>query len=327
MTGINSEMGRYFVQPGMQACKKAILLANIQDETALKNVLHAWGVYVPGDYLHNQWIDWLVAYARQFSRVIEAYFKDEVDLNKLCRDFIRFCFKNGILVDRDKTLESFAEHDARSDEALKKELSAFDYKEEVSLLGFGLGNGDYEKSIASYLIEKECTRSVKIYGFDPHSKEIPGVSLLNPETFITGENKPSFDIIIARWVLHHVALEDRWAHLSHCINCTEPGAIIAIVEHGYWQQSLSKPDDKKIYHLLNAIFDVIANIGIRSPWFTDTAPDMGTDFFVDYLEDRDFLAIKSSKKNNIVQSMYDIGPTFPNQTICSMKIRSMDPRS
>ena len=81
--------------------------------------------------------------------------------------------------------------------------------------------------------------------------------------------------------------------------------------------------DTKLYYLLNAIFDMVANIGIRPQWFTNTAPHIGENFFIHYLTDKDFSEIKRNVHFDMTQDIYDVGPAFPNQTLCSMKVQRL----
>jgi hypothetical protein len=300
--------------------KKAIIPAFIKNKHALRSTLHQLGVYTPSKYLHDHYCHWLSAYACQAQpTILKNYFIDKAGLNSVCQDFIKFCFNENITLDKEKTLQAFEPHDAVSDSAVKKELAKLECKNEINLLGFGLGNGYYEKSIAEHLLNQGLAKSVKIYGFDPFGEKTEGVEFLTKEQLIANK-MPIFDIVIARWVLHHVALQDRWPDFINCINNAKPGTLVLIVEHGFLQDHFSN-EDRKLYYLLNATFDIVANIGIRPHWFTSTAPDIGANFFIHYLQPQDFAAIKNGAAIQLTQNIYDIGPNFPNQTICAMKIK------
>lgn len=128
-----------------------------------------------------------------------------------------------------------------------------------------------------------------------------------------------YDVIIARWSLHHVKLDNRWADLSDCINQCNPDASIIFIEHGFLQNTHAAAE-KKLYELLNALFDIIANIGLRPTYFTETAHSFGEHFFIHYLEPNDFISIcKNSSAHIISRNIYDVGPNFPNQTICCFR--------
>lgn len=293
------------------------VLTILQNPAVLKENLHKQGVYLPGKYLHDHFTWWLSQYARQFPLSLEAYFTNKIELNSLCQEFIQFCFKHHIFLNKEKTLKSFEYHDAVSDKALKQELALFSYKPKINILGFGLGTGHYEKNIAEYFIQNRLAESVKIYGFDPYAENSNEIEFLTATQLVTNQH-PAFDVITARWVLHHISLKERWTHFVDCINRSKPGAMVFVVEHGF----LQKPSlifDKKLYWLLNATFDVVANIGIRPHWFTSTYPNIGANFFIHYLECKDFKDIKKGIKVQMTQNIYDVGPNFPNQTICCMR--------
>ncbi|MBP6103553.1 MAG: hypothetical protein KA508_00560 [Gammaproteobacteria bacterium] len=207
-----------------------------------------------------------------------------------------------------------------SDTALKRELDRIAPTTELKLLGFGLGDGSYEKSLSEYLIHKKIAGSVRLYGFDPYAKPTAAIEYLSPAQ-LKGHT-PAFDIITARWVLHHVALKSRWADFIDCINHSKVNTQVLIVEHGFLKRPPSDMD-AKLYYLLNATFDVIANIGIRPHWFTDTAPHVGENFFIHYLTGKDFSEIKRSVHFDMTQNVYEVGPAFPNQSLCSMKVKSL----
>jgi len=215
-------------------------------------------------------------------------------------------------------LQSFNYHNKLSDISLKQELAKITPKESINILGFGLDEGYYEKSLSQFLIDHGIAKTVNIYGFDPYAQKTPDIEYLIPEQLIS-DKVPRFDVVVARWVLHHVALQHRWGDLINCINHCNSGARVLIVEHGFLKKQHSLAD-KKLYYLLNATFDIIANIGLRPRYFTNTAPDLGANFFIRYLEPEDFSAIKNSVSLQITQDIFEVGPGFPNQTICSIRL-------
>ncbi|MES2141387.1 MAG: hypothetical protein V4471_00650 [Pseudomonadota bacterium] len=271
------------------------------------------------NYLYGHFILWLSHYAHNAQSSLQDYFNGKVDLGYISSNFINFCFKNKIVMNADETLCSFKMHNQLSDNAVKKELIKMSPKSNINLLGFGLDDGAYEKELANYLITQGLCTNVTIYGMDPYAKKGIGVHYLNPYQLITDTNL-KFDAVIARWSLHHVANKDRWFGLIHCINRCNPGARVIFIEHGFLSKNLSLIR-KKLYELLNATFDIIANIGLRPNYFTQTAPEFGAHFFIRYLGLDDYMAIANSQTQIIVsQDIYEVGPSFPNQTICSFCI-------
>ena len=83
--------------------------AMVQNKELLRAKFHESGVYhLPGGYLHDHFSEWLSTYARQSPPALDAYFSGQAVLNEVCQDFIGFCFKKGIALDKEQTLSSFA---------------------------------------------------------------------------------------------------------------------------------------------------------------------------------------------------------------------------
>lgn len=272
-----------------------------------------------GNYLYLKFIFWLSCYLEEIKTqlYLRSYFSSEKNLNFICNNFIDYCFNHKIKLNSEKTLQSFNLHNQLSDNAVKKELLKITSKSHINLLGFGLDDGIYEKKLADFLVLNKICNEVTIYGMDPYAKKGSSIHYITSKQLNIDFVK--FDIIIARWALHHVKLRDRWSDLSNCISQCNPDASIIFVEHGFLKNTLS-PSEKKLYELLNALFDIIANIGLRPSYFTLTAPQFGKHFFIHYLEFSDFRSILQNSSQDIsYQNIYDVGPNFPNQTICCFR--------
>ena len=274
-----------------------------------------------GNYIYENFIFWLSCYFQEAKtpQYLQSYFSSETEncLNFICNNFIDYCFNHKIKLDPEKTLQSFSIHNQLSDNAVKKELLKITNKSHINLLGFGLDDGIYEKELANFLVLHKVCNTVTIYGMDPYAIKSNEIQYIIPEQLSMDSLK--FDVIIARWSLHHVKLTKRWSDLSDCISQCNGDASIIFIEHGFLQNSHFTAE-KKLYKLLNALFDIIANIGLRPTYFTDTAPSFGEHFFIHYLEANDFISIcKNSSQLIISQNIYDVGPSFPNQTICCFR--------
>lgn len=288
-------------------------LTNINKlQAALQQINHS----KIGNYLYENFIFWLSRYLQEKNpqQYLRYYFSSEKNLNFIGNNFINYCFNNKIKLDPQKTLKSFEIHNELSDNAIKKELLKLTSKLHINLLGFGLDDGIYEKELANFLVLHNIGNKVTIYGMDPYAKKGCDIQYISPEQLNRSSIK--FDVIIARWSLHHVKLDNRWSDLSDCINRCNPDASIICIEHGFLQ-NIHFPAEKKLYELLNALFDIIANIGLRPAYFTETAPFFGEHFFIQYLEPKDFISIcENSSAYIISRNIYEVGPSFPNQTIC-----------
>ncbi|MDQ8040060.1 MAG: methyltransferase domain-containing protein [Rickettsiella sp.] len=269
-------------------------------------------------YLYPIFIYWLSRFVKNNPTYLKNYFTGLENLEFICKKFINFCFVHKVELNAEKTLESFKKHNQLSDNAVREEVKKMPTRENVHLLGFGLDDGAYEKELAKFLI-KEGFSNIKIYGVDPYAKKGTNIHYVTPVQLIESKNL-KFDIIIARWSLHHVALKNRWSDLLDCMNQCNPNACIVFIEHGFLYQKIT-PIRKKLYQLLNAIFDIIANIGLRPSYFTQTAPNFGANFFIRYLDFKDYTHIINNLSCSIhLKKIYEIGPSFPNQTIFSFHI-------
>jgi hypothetical protein len=283
------------------------LLCRQQD---LMNILSQIDHKIIDNYLYTQFTIWLSRYASYAQVKLKSYFLDECDLNNLCHAFIRFCFDRKIQLDARKTLQSFETHNRYSDEAIKLEALALKPKPTVNLLGFGLDHGNYEQVLADYLLNNGIALHVNVYGFDPYAKQVNSIVYLTlneiKNTSIT------FDLVIARWVLHHVATHKRWHEFECCLKKCNSDSRILVIEHGILMNEPSLLE-KKFFYLLNAVFDIVANIGIRPYYFTQSTV-IGQNFFIDYLDRTVFDQIVQNTECTL-QNWYHIGPTFPHQSI------------
>lgn len=301
-------------QSGANDLKSMVEL--LKNEHQLKKTLDTINQGNINSYLHENFIFWLNAYAISDSSEYINYLSGRASLNSVCQDFIRFCFRNNIHLDPAKTLDAFKKHNELSDAAVKTELENIKPQHKINLLGFGLDEGIYEKQISDHLISSGKAKKVDIFGFDPYAKKSVGIQYLSESDLSSSER--SFDLVVARWVLHHVELKKRWSTFINCINSCHSGANVLIIEHGYLD-AVSEID-RRFNGLLNATFDVVANIGLRPRYFLNSH-DIGDDFFIQYLEPSDFDGIKSKISMSAGMSFYDVGPHFPNQTIFKISIK------
>ena len=291
------------------------VFALLKDGNRLKSVLDEINQGVIGNYLHNHFISGLNAYAHQNFSFCTGFLEGDVPLEAICRSFIQFCSANKMYLDPAKTLDSFERHNQLSDEAVKYELKKITPKPkvELNLLGFGLDTGYYEQELARYLVTSHKAEKVNIFGFDPYANPNRAIRYLSVDELNSGQW--TFDLIVARWVLHHVAMNYRWDDFVNCINRCNPGAEVLIVEHGFLAEA--SLFDRRVSALFNAVFDIVANIGLRPDYFFKGSA-LGEKFFIHYLEPKDFSKIASHVSVKVGLNIYDVGPVFPNQSICKM---------
>jgi hypothetical protein len=292
----------------------------LKNKALLDKVLKDHAPYVLGEYLHEHFVQCLSDYVNAREDVVTRYIQEKIEIDVLSADFIDFCFEKKIFLDKNKVLQSFEAHDDISHQAVLSELDKLEPKENINLLGFGLDTGYYEKIVRQYLLDKKIAKTVQIFGYDPYAdlsdKEIIAVS----QQELDREGGTKYDVIIARWVLHHVEVKERWKNFITSLNhCNDYKGIAIVVEHGY----LSKPypqDQIRLYKFLVATFDILANIGIRPQNFINTTPP-GLNFYVDYLNNDDLTSIDQGLKIPHDQKTYDVGPDFPAQTLWVFRMK------
>jgi hypothetical protein len=290
----------------------------LKNQTLLSQTLQRLHSNVLGHYLHDNFVFWLSTYANAREKQIKDYMTGRIEASVLCSDFIEYCFTHNIKLDKDKTLQSFEEHDRISDIAVKNELKRLAPKPRMNLLGFGLGTGYYERNIRQHLLDVGVAKQVKIYGFDPYAEPASDITFLSQKD-LAQDNCPRFDIVTVRWVLHHIEIKHRWHDFISSINKCNNKSLVLMVEHGYLANRFP-PEQEKLYKFLTSTFDIVANIGIRPGIFTSTIPP-GKNFYVDYLNPADFTSISKGLSLKHSRAVYDVGPGFPNQTIYRLGIK------
>ena len=307
------------IEQYIQPESPATIIYFLSDAYALKSAFQQLNDTIIDTYLYPIFIYWLSRFVKNKPDYLKNYFTEQENLEFICAKFINFCFSHKIDLNAEKTLAGFSQHNQLSDNAIREEVKKIPIRKNINLLGFGLDEGEYEKGLAKFLI-KEGFSNINLYGVDPYAKKGADIHYLTHEQLIALKTL-KFDIIIARWSLHHVALKNpRWSNLLDCMNRCNPNARILFIEHGFLNQKIT-PIRKKLYELLNAIFDIIANIGLRPSYFTQTAPNFGANFFIRYLDFDDYTHIINNLSCGIhSKSIYEVGPSFPNQTIFSVHV-------
>ena len=84
------------------------------NKNTLKRLLQDINPSTEENYLQTHFVHWLSAYANDSQSLLQDYFSDRYSLDPVCKDFINFCFKNGIFLDEHKTLQSFSDHNQLS---------------------------------------------------------------------------------------------------------------------------------------------------------------------------------------------------------------------
>lgn len=250
------------------------------------------------NYLNTLFIQVFTRYSGGNQHLLEAYLSDKLPLMGVMKNFIDFCVENKIQPNPGLTLDAFKEHNQHLDKVVKKELSETRWpKRSINLLDFGCGDGSYGKQVAKHLMKTGCVEGVNLFGFDPYAQPGPAITYINGPGVV-------FDLVIARWVLHHVTQENRWRNFVQFLT---PLTKVLIIEHGLLMSADQSTVGTRWDALVNAAFDVVANLGFR-PEYVEKS------FYVDYFKYPDLLTEMQPACGGCQFKLFQL-PTAPAQTV------------
>ncbi|WP_225728164.1 MULTISPECIES: hypothetical protein [unclassified Nocardia] len=160
-------------------------------------------------------------------------------------------------------------------------------REPLRILGYGADSSEFEYDIARV----HGASGHRIHRFDPYAS--PRADIIDLDAAQLNRLSDDLDLVTARWVLHHVEPAQRWAPLIACLSGLADGGHFVLVEQGDFADRDDPRRPRRLYRLLTAAIDAIANYGMRPSWFTDNGPDFGAAFHVDYLDATDLRTIES----------------------------------
>jgi hypothetical protein len=310
---------RFFSKDDCRSERKIQLLQS-QDELTL--FLVYCGTSNENPYLFEQFSDIVSRFSQANTEMLTMYLASSLDLHSVMKQFIRYCYDNNIHLSVSDTLSSFDQHNDLSNEATCRLLDELKPRDTLKILGYGLGEAVYEKLIANYLLQKEIAKEVVIYGYDPYSTDTSHFIPLDLGDL--KEASETFDLVTARWVLHHVPMAERWENFIDCLKCLSVGGKALVVEHGL-SPPVVEQADVIFYSLFLGLFDTLANIGIRRN-YPQPRPDGSTDYFVEYLKPADVEQFTRGATQRFSFVQEDVGPVFPNQNICVLELEANESR-
>jgi hypothetical protein len=244
---------------------------------------------VEPSFLRHILEDSIAGFTRCQSDLARDYISRNVPLPVLAKEFLRFLAETGAAYDSSEIMGSLAATNRWLDRAISTDLP--DEREHLTLCGYGLGNGAYEQQLAARLAARGAT--VRLFGYDPTNECFDRRSV-QPCTLamLQTASGPLFDMILTRWVLHHVTPDQRWDGFTAFVRRCKPGALLLIVEEGAF--STEKNDAVLMYEFLFACADVLVNSALHPRWlgFGDASP--GEDFFLQYLTPADITALEAA---------------------------------
>jgi 2-polyprenyl-3-methyl-5-hydroxy-6-metoxy-1,4-benzoquinol methylase len=253
-------------------------------------------------------------FAREEPAVLAGYLAGRHSLEPVTRALVRSLARHDPRLEPGLLLRFFEQHDARADRWIRERLAARGFQREVSLLGFGLGEGATERKLAGWLVEAGLAERVHLWGFDAHQVAGGEVRMLRRED-LNGEEGPRFDIVTANYVLHHVQPGDRWADLLACLRRCSPGATVLFAEQGYPAPTRDSPPEARRAELALLAFDVLANATVHPGWCEIHADGEAPDFFVSYLSKAELGALEQRMPSVARREVEDVGPAFPGNIL------------
>lgn len=219
-----------------------------------------------------------------YKLMLDAYFEEKLELNKLASAYSSFLFKNQtqFKISKKELINSFQIAEQHIDTALNNTLSKYFFqKKEINILGFGADSGQYEKKSGDFLKSQGLIEQYQLYIYDPyfptHQRPSNCIYIDNLDTPL-----PKFDLILSRWVLHHVHHKNRWENFLKLTNQISDTGLILILEEGDLKSEYTEKY-KANYELLLMFIDVFINFFLRPTWLVDNKKEPASSFFLSYL--------------------------------------------
>jgi hypothetical protein len=230
----------------------------------------------------------VAGFARQRVDLVRGYLRRAVPLPALAKDLLGFLSTVGPGCDPTAIRDSVAPIDRRLDQAISTRLPS--QSDRLRLCGYGLGDGAYEQQLAERLAARGT--GVELFGYDPSNacfdrERIQPCSL----AMLRGPAAPRFDVVLARWVLHHVPPPERWEAFFACVHRCKPGGSLLLIEEGAFSDGKEPP--ALVYELLACGADVLVNSAFYPDWLgTGAVP--GEHFYLCYLTPKDIAVLESA---------------------------------
>jgi hypothetical protein len=269
----------------------------------------------------------VAGFSREEPVLLGEYLAGRQSAQQLAQALIRWLERHDPRLDPDLLLRFLEYHDQQSDQWIRARLAARGFQQERCVLGFGLGDGSYELALARWMVEAGLAHRVRLYGFD--TLQTPGgeVRMLT-RSELASQDAPHFDVVIARYVLHHVQPEQRWSDFLACLRRCHSGAQVLIAEQGY--PAPSRPDsalEARQRELLLVCFDVLTNATLYPGWCGTAGPGGASAFFVSFLSEEDLAALERQLPPVVQRELRDVGPAFPGNIMIRYELAGGDYRS
>jgi hypothetical protein len=220
---------------------------------------------------------------RSFPAEIRRYLIGSCDLADLLPVIVDRSRKFRQQIGRSTCLQDLRHMEEAIDDVIVNHLRALQPRSVWRILGFGGGSCYYERSIGQRLIRTTNGDELRLYRFDPSGE--PAASDVE-DVDLDGHSRAGslkFDIVICRWVLHHVPDASRWDTIANATSRIGQTGALIIVEEGSFSRRAERAPLRRAYEFLVACEDVLVN-GVLRPAFVDTVRMRdGSGFYLNYL--------------------------------------------
>ena len=310
-------------------CREAIKISGstinlLQSTEKLKDFLYSFSPSMTGELWSDAMISIISKFAKEHERVLTDYIDNKIELYSFIRSFILFLKTSKsyeTIIGKTKTTNSICHQQSTTrnylsllHENIYDHLNNIPRSDEIKILGFGLGDGSYENELKSYLINSDKIKAALIFGYDPYSVDCKDYIPLTKDDLLNAKVS-EFDLIIARWTLHHVSLNERWDEFISALNLIKTGGQLLIIEHGFIANSDDLGNDK-LYLILNGIMDVIGNLIFNTEWFFKT--NCEENYFLEFIKEKDIKIITDAFTENLHIDINTFGPVFPFCTVITI---------
>lgn len=252
-------------------------------------MLDAWDALMGDNYVRRGALQVLPDVCRTIEGEIAAYLQGELRLPDYVSAFVAGLRGTGRTYSRERTLADLWTTEVGFDRLIKARVADAQWPAHVNFFAYGVGDGHYEDTVRSWLLEAGVCESVSLYAYDPNaSVEGKNITAVDIDQLAA---LPKQHLFLSRWVLHHVPYTERWDPLTRILNRMAPGGVAFVAEEGVFTPASRMSPTQRAYSLLMAMLDTLVNATILGHWFEHGG------FFVDYVTEDDLATIEASLEN------------------------------
>ncbi len=294
------------------------------DATDLSAWLSQNGFSAKRDYIREEMAQLIPPFCQHQATLITRYLDGLISLNDVSQTFLSYLIEKNISLDVEILYQCLTDYADDVDRVVKNIIQGRSYQQALNMLGFGLCEGHYEIELANFSLDINIADEILLYGYDPStSYAMPSriQCLTKNDLKNLDHSESSFDLMLARWVLHHTDPTDRWEDIIVALNACKNGADIIIVEES-WLPSINESNvsNYRFKELLLGFFDIIVNIALHMSWmFNKECPN----FYLQYLRQEDFEQIESKINRPFQKKIYSLDYSLLSQHIIHYKLLDM----